>query len=511
MKKKINQRGIGIILGYINFAVKMIIQLIYVPVMLRLLGDNEYGVYQLVTSVVSYLGILDFGFAGAYLKFYSETIGNERKEERLNSTYMSLFSVMAFLATICGIILARNANFLLGNKLTISELMLAKKLLIVLSVNLGINFFNSVFTSFIISRENFLFQRIINLVATILNPIVTIALLLHGYGSTGMVLVSLVISIVTFFINLFYCKNILVIPFKIGYIDISLIKRMSKFSFFLFINIIIDQINWNMDKFLLGRMVGSSAVAIYSVASQINTIYIQLPDMIASVYTPKINRIVAVHKTEEAHKEINNLLISVGRIQSIVASIVLIGFILFGKDFIKLWVGDKFEKSYYIVLLLIIPAFVPLCQSLCVDIQRAVNKHQFRSLIYLFISLFNVILSIRFIKKYAEIGAALGTTIAMIVGNWIIINIFYHRVLKLNMINFWKNVISIFPSYIPAICMVIIIKKNFQIDTWGKLLLVGSCYCVIFSLSVFLFGLNKIEKNKLISVLKKGEKLSDSN
>ena len=52
----------GAFLGYANFAVKMIIQLVYVPILLRLLGQAEYGVYQLIASVISYLSLLNFGF-----------------------------------------------------------------------------------------------------------------------------------------------------------------------------------------------------------------------------------------------------------------------------------------------------------------------------------------------------------------------------------------------------------------------------------------------------------------
>ena len=37
------QVKIGAILGYVNYIVKMVIQLLYVPIMLRYLDQNEYG------------------------------------------------------------------------------------------------------------------------------------------------------------------------------------------------------------------------------------------------------------------------------------------------------------------------------------------------------------------------------------------------------------------------------------------------------------------------------------
>ncbi len=38
------------------------ISILYTPVMLRLLGQSEYGLYQFAFKVVGYLGILNFGF-----------------------------------------------------------------------------------------------------------------------------------------------------------------------------------------------------------------------------------------------------------------------------------------------------------------------------------------------------------------------------------------------------------------------------------------------------------------
>ena len=51
MKQEKNQLKIGIILNYINMAVGTIIPIIYTPIMLQLLGENEYGLYKLSGSV----------------------------------------------------------------------------------------------------------------------------------------------------------------------------------------------------------------------------------------------------------------------------------------------------------------------------------------------------------------------------------------------------------------------------------------------------------------------------
>ena len=86
---KMKQRKFGVVLGYANFVVKMVTQLVYVPIMLKMLGQSEYGVYQLVASIIAYLSLLNFGFGGSYLRFYSQCKGDKKTTEwrSKNTTY----------------------------------------------------------------------------------------------------------------------------------------------------------------------------------------------------------------------------------------------------------------------------------------------------------------------------------------------------------------------------------------------------------------------------------------
>ena len=69
---KINELKVGAILSYVQLILGNIISIIYTPIMLRLLGQNEYGLYNLSSSTISYLGLLSFGFGSAYIRYYSK-------------------------------------------------------------------------------------------------------------------------------------------------------------------------------------------------------------------------------------------------------------------------------------------------------------------------------------------------------------------------------------------------------------------------------------------------------
>ena len=59
-----NTRGIskqiklGIVLQYMQMGLSILISLIYTPIMLNILGQTEYGIYNLASSIISYLSLL---------------------------------------------------------------------------------------------------------------------------------------------------------------------------------------------------------------------------------------------------------------------------------------------------------------------------------------------------------------------------------------------------------------------------------------------------------------------
>ena len=52
MHKNVNQLKMGTLLSYLTIAIQNISAIIYTPLMLRFLGQNEYGLYQLGSTTV---------------------------------------------------------------------------------------------------------------------------------------------------------------------------------------------------------------------------------------------------------------------------------------------------------------------------------------------------------------------------------------------------------------------------------------------------------------------------
>ena len=221
---KINQLKIGVILSYITMFAQNIIGILYTPIMLRLLGKSEYGLYQLVYSVVSYLGLLSFGFGSAYVRFYSryKVKDDEDGIARLNGMFITIFLIIALISILAGSVLVVNVELIFKQGLTPSEINTARILMILMVFNLAVTFPSSVFDSYVTAHECYFFQRVVSLLQTVLNPFLTLPLLLMGYKSISLVVVTTVLTLGKFVLNVYYCKKKLNMQFKFKNMQFSL-------------------------------------------------------------------------------------------------------------------------------------------------------------------------------------------------------------------------------------------------------------------------------------------------
>lgn len=499
---QVSQKKAGVLLSYLAQVIHILSGILYTPIMLRLLGQSEYGLYQLVASVVSYLNVLSLGFGSSYMRFYSriKKQGNEEKVAEFNGMYLTIFLIIAGICLLCGAVLIENIELVFGSGLTEQEYPKAKVLLALMVFNLALTFPGGAIDSFITAHEQFIFQRTLRVLQYLFNPFITLPLLLMGYGSIAMVLVTTFLTIAKIASSIWFCREKLKIKIRFRGFQLSLLKEMWVFTFFICINMIADQINWNVDKVLLGRFSGTVAVAVYGIGSQLNTMYMQLSTIISNVFTPQVNRIVVENNDNHLLTE---LLTKVGRIQFLLLSLISCGFIFLGREFIYLWAGDGYEQSYTITLLLILPATIPLAQNVSLEIMRAKNMHKVRSFMYFAMAIANVAISIPCIRLWEAQGAALGTAVTLILGDCIGMNLYYHKRVGLDMIYYWKQIIKFIPAFLLIIALELVVTTFFSMNGLLAFVIHGGVYLFIFAVSMWFLGMNQTEKELILGPLRK--------
>ena len=498
-----NELKYGVIFSYISIGIGNIIQILYTPIMLRMLGQSEFGLNNLAGSVVSNLGLLSFGLGSAYMRYYSRYKIKDDNESiaKLNGIYLIVYGVIGVITAIAGGILINKGDMIFGNGLSYNELGKIKILMILMIFNIIISLPASLFTSYLTAHEKFAFQRCMDIFKKVLNPFLTIPLLFMGYKSIALTLVNVILTLITFIINAVYCYKLLEFKFSFKNLDFRLLKEMGYFSFFIFLNMIAEQINLSVDNFILGRYVGTTAIAIYSIGMQLNGYFITFANTISSVFITKVNMIVA--KNENKDDEINGLFIKVGRIQFIILSYIFLLFLFCGRYFISIWAGEGYNESYYIALMLMIAIFIDLIQNIGIKILEAENKHKMRSIIFVLISCINLLISIPLAKNYGAIGAAVGTAAAFLLGNGLFMNLYYYKAINIDIYVFWKNIFKFIPGLIIMSVIGMFLNNVIDINTSTEFIIFILIFSVLYLIINWNFCMNSYEKNLIKVMLNK--------
>lgn len=501
-----NQRKLGAIISYLNIMVVILAQFAYTPIMLRILGQSEYGVYSLSQSMIAYLSLLNFGFTGSYLKFYSKykADNNDSAIKKLNAMYVIVFSVIAVLICVSGYVFIQNIELIVGNKFTIQEIMLTKILMAIMTVNMAVMIPNNAFCSFLFAHEKFVFGKGMELLRNIGNPLICLPVLLLGYGSVGMSYVLLTITVASLILNVFYCRQKLRLGYLFSEIDWHVLKEIAAFSFYIFLWSIVDQLNWQVGKVILSNTSGSIAVAVYTVGTQLCMVFMVFSIAISGVFAPKIYDLV---HGEDATQKLTDLMIKVGRLQFYVVFLVWIGFVVFGQQFMLLWAGEKYAEAYWVGLLLMTPIIIALTQNVGIEMLRAYNKHQARTWWHFGVALVNVCVSFELAKRYGIVGCAVGTCISTFVSSTLISNYFYAYVINLHIKDFFKELRKMVPSMIIVSIVGAIIYWCSTITNWLHLILYSFAFTLIYTFVMIKFAFNEYEQNLLKQVIQRIRKM----
>jgi len=499
---KANQLKWGVVLSYVILILDLVVGLVYMPILTRKLGQSEYGLYSLVASIISYLTILDLGFGSAIIVFTTRyRAKNEKeKEQQLHGMFLIVYTIIGIVIGILGYILYLNVDSMFGNSMTTAELSKAKVMMLLLTANLAITFPTSVFSSIITSYEKFVVLKIFNIIKLVVTPLIMVPLLYMGYKSITMIIVNTTINIILMLANTIYCLKYLKIKMSFKKFDFKLLRETFAFSVFNFLNVIVDKINWSADQFVLGALVGTASVAIYNIATHINTIYLSFSTAISGVLLPKMTKMETNNSTSQ---EFSQFFIKVGRLQYILMALIITGFVLVGKEFVILWQGIEYVESYYIACILMIPVTIPLIQNTGLSILQAKNKHKFRTMVFLVIAILNIAISIPLAKLYGGIGTAIGTAIALIIGQIIIMNIYYYKKINIDIIKFWKDIIKISIPIIIAFIIGVGINMIIIANSYLMLVLKILIYTLIYFTLVWNFAMNDYEKGIIKGVFDK--------
>ena len=489
-----NQRKWGAALSYVNICATLAVGLLYTPVMLRLLGQSEYGLYALIGSFAGYLGVLDLGLGNTIVRYTARNraVGTSEREAELNGLFLVLYSGIGLLTVIVGAIMYSQMETLFGATLDASEMARARIMMLLLIGNFAFTFPLSIFASIMQAYERFIFLRVVNILRVLLNPCIVLPFLLLGYGSVMIVVVTTVLNLACLLTNVWYARHYLHVRFRWGRFERPFLREVALYSFWIFLDAIMCKVYWGSGQFVLGVVAGTVEVAVYAIAMQFMGIYMQFSTAISSVLLPKVTMMVAQGATPRA---LTDVFIRMGRLQNVVVSYIFVMFVLVGREFISLWAGEGYTPAYPMVALLMGAFFVALVQNTGLAILQAENRMRYRMTAYILAAACALIASFPLAYMLGGMGCAIATGTALFLSTGVIMNRYYQRVIGLDIPRFWCSLARMNIGTVALLIGGILAESLVSYSySWQDFLCRTLIFTVIFAVLLYVGGLNHEER-----------------
>lgn len=495
-------RSIGISLQFVNVILNMLCGLFLSAFLLRTLGDTEYGIYQTISSFVNYLVLFEFGTGTVITRNISQcrARGDNAGIQKNISTIWCINCVLIGIVMVVGIVLYGFLDEIYSKTLTIEQILYGKQIFLVMLAFLVASFLSNTLNGILIGYEKFEIQPIIAIIKLIIRTLALIILVLFIRKSIVIAWVDLLLVAIVDVGIFVYCQKMFGVSFRARDFDRSIFKSNLPLAIAIFIQVLVNQANNNVDKFVIGIEIGPEEVTVYSVGLYIFSVFSSLTTIPVTMYAPQVVKEIT---TGLKPNEVSDHLVQPSRLVVIIGGTVLFGFFAVGRQFISLVYGDSYVLAWQIALIIMAPMLINMSNGIMINILDATNKRMARSGILLLTTIANIILTFVWIKSYGIIGASIATAVCTLLGQILLLDLYYYIKLGINVISFkmatYKGIL-IFQLFAGVSAYFIGILFD---DLVVSLLMGGIVFLTVFAIPFYFLGASKFEIDLIKSVSNK--------
>lgn len=494
----------GSIISYFTIFLNIILGIIYTPWILHKVGSSNYGLYTLATSLIT-IFLLDFGMSAAVSRF----ISNFRAQNNISAISEFVGLAVKFYAIICCVlsvvlvIVYFNISSIYSN-LTLNEIQTFRIVFIInaffLVICFPVNIANGILNAF----EQYVWLKgteIINKIGTV---IVTIVALLLGGGIYALIFINGFFNLVTFIVKLIIIKHQTPVQVSLKSNGEVSFRQIISFSVWTTVNTISQQMIFNLIPSVLAMVTNTLAITLYGFANIIEGYVYTITQAINGLFMPSVSRLIV---NEEDAKNVLPLMIKVGRINQSVVTLLLIGLMTLGKEFVHLWVGDEYSDLYVCILCLSLPYFVSASQQIANTSVVVMNKIKYSAIINLITGLINIGVAYFVAQVFGVIGVCIVTGIVFLIRT-LCMNVVFKKVLNIDIITFFREChVKMLPGIIVSLVLSYILIYLIPLNSSG---IRGWCYfgikalfvALIYFVVMWIMSWNTFEKSLILSLLR---------
>ena len=383
------------------------------PFVVHRLGNVAYGVWVLVVSLNSYMGLLDLGLRGAVTRYVSRGVTEQNRAESADAVSGALWIRLWMSAAI---VISSLVFAVVFTKIfqVPSELQQDARLAILATAaSLAITLSCGVFAGVLAGLHRFDQLSSVSILQTSTRVIGIIWLLHHGHGILALALWELASAVVANALLIFLCfRSYPTLKIRIGRPSRETIRKLWNYSFYVFLINVAAQLVYYTDNLVVGAFAGAVAVSFYAIGGSLITYARQVVGSMTATFMP----LASGFEAQGSHQNLRRLLIHGTRATLIVSLPLELALFLRGETFISLWMGPQYaHPSGTVLRILLISLIVSSGSSACGGIVFGMEKHRPVALWAILEGFANLGLSIFLVRRIGIYGVAWGTTIPSLI------------------------------------------------------------------------------------------------
>lgn len=447
-KEKIEHKSkknmaLGTIFGYLSILVAVASGLILTPWIIDNIGKAEYGLYGLATSVIS-LFLIDFGLTTTTNTYLAKlrAAGDKQGVQRFLAAIFKIYLTLDVIFVVIIAALYFAAPYIYQKSYDANQIKTLQCLLLIVGGFSLVSFPSTTFTGVISTYEKFSFNKLTDLIQKLVYFGLTVTAIKLNWGVIGITAVNVASGLLAIIIRFVYMLTYLNVKLDLRLkVTKDELKQIFIFSSWSLVYAICSRLIFNVTPSILGIVSNSDAVALFTVVTTVEGYIYTFGSMTSTFFLAKVARTDSEGTEEEKRERLQALAAKVGKLQFTVITLIVVGFICVGQEFINIWFnGDQsFAVVYWCIVALCAYEVVSIPQ---IVFNSALLTHGFikqLAINTIIKATVNLGLSFWLSSQYGALGASLAIMVARIV-SLIADNIVYKKCLKVSLLRFFKHI-----------------------------------------------------------------------
>jgi len=458
------------------------------------LGAEQYGILILVYSLVTAADFFSHGIGTAVVKYAAHY---KAKEEfsKINEVINSAMLFFVVQGIVTSAILFAVIFIFIDSIFNIpaQHIQEIKSLGFILLGYLFTELLSSPFCRLLEGFQRYDFLRLIEITKKIL-----LVLLVFFYGK-GLVYIGaayVISSSVMGASALFLAHGVFKYRIGFSYINKAMCREVINFAWPQFITKITGFLGNKADVFLIGIFLQPFYITVYNIAYQFYMLVTTVINLFGSALLPHVSEL----HSRNSRDTINRLYLTGTRYSMFVSIPLVISSFFLAEPFLKAWVGDDFVKYGYLVQLYMITGLFMATRVVAVQISVSLDIIRHLVKYYTLGGIINFLVSAILIQYIGITGNVVGTLVGYLF-IWYPSNQMLLKKLSIKSGQFISSII-VRPgiSILAALPALLLFKILAVPESLYTVLLYECCYAVLYAVSFFYIGFDKIERKEIVGI-----------